>query len=320
MNSISSRNDSKPTRKAKSSRNSIQSSPTASGKTSFVVSAGCPAARRDRECAARRVAAHREAKPDLHNVHPGRLRRPRPRPQRPLRGRPLLARRGGLPIDSIQEPAGAEPAEQGSEYVRWVQSSLNQVLGLRLPITGVMNAAVRSALRTFQGQRNLPVDGIAGPETRKALVEAKAKPTGRGDEPSRSGPSQEPPPSGPSEEPSPPAPSEEPSSSGASQEPSPQEPSQPEEFEWLGTDEFEWEDEGGDEAFDFSAQTREVGLSGLPESVWKALRAGFESVAMKLAIAAGFRDETALTNLVFNVRHPERRGQNSPPASRVFTN
>ena len=263
----------------------------------------------------------------LRRRSPRSQTRPRPRPlKRPLRRprrrpgvRPRPGIPGGLTIDSRQEPAGAEPrepagaeprepagaepVEQGSEYVRWVQSSLNQILGLRLPITGVMNAAVRSALRTFQGQRNLPVDGIAGPETRKALVEAKAKLGGRGDEPSGSAPSQEPAASGP-EEPSPSGPSAEPPPSGASQE-----PSQPQEFEWLGPQEFEWGSEGEDEAFDFTRQTGEAGLSGLPASVWKALRAGLESVAIKLAVAAAVREETALTNLIFNVRHPERRGR-----------
>jgi peptidoglycan hydrolase-like protein with peptidoglycan-binding domain len=36
-----------------------------------------------------------------------------------------------------------------------------------------MNAATRSALRQFQAQHGLPVDGIAGPETEKALIDAK---------------------------------------------------------------------------------------------------------------------------------------------------
>jgi hypothetical protein len=131
--------------------------------------------------------------------------------------------------------------------VRWVQISLNQVLGLRLPITGVMNAAARSALRTFQGQQNLPTDGIAGPETRKALIAAKAKPSDRGTAPSPSSQGQEPSQPGPGGEPSPSAPGEEPSQSGPSEEPSSsgpsQEPSQPEELEWLGADELEWERE-----------------------------------------------------------------------------
>src|SRR5918992_3024269 len=108
--------------------------------------------------APRRRPPQSRTRPPLRRPRP--LKRPIPRPQRPPRGRPQPGGRGGLPFDSSQEPvgtepqepAGAEPIERGSEYVRWVQSSLNQVLGLRLPITGVMNAAVRSALRTFQGQ------------------------------------------------------------------------------------------------------------------------------------------------------------------------
>lgn len=160
------------------------------------------------------------------------------RPQRPARRRPRPAGRARRPIGSLLAVGSAEPVEQASEYVRWVQLSLNQILKLRLPISGVMDAASRSALRTFQGQQNLPADGIAGPETRKALVEAKAKPSGRSDEPPPSGQRQQPSPTGPAEEPQPPDTSEEPASSGQSAE-----PAQPEEFEWLGADEFEWESE-----------------------------------------------------------------------------
>lgn len=174
--------------------------------------------------------------PQRRPAPPKGLTRRRRRPAKKPRSRPT--RGAGWPIDSTQQSATTERVETGSEYVRWVQLSLNQILGLRLPITGVMNAAARSALRTFQGQQNLPVDGIAGPETRKALLDAKQKPSGRGDEPSRSAPDQEPKPSGPDEEPPSSAPSGEPSSSGAGQE-----PSQPEEFEWLGADELEWERE-----------------------------------------------------------------------------
>jgi peptidoglycan hydrolase-like protein with peptidoglycan-binding domain len=63
----------------------------------------------------------------------------------------------------------------GSEYVRWVQSALNQVLGLRLPVTGFMNAAARSAVRSFQQRQGLPVDGIAGPDTERALIAARSR-------------------------------------------------------------------------------------------------------------------------------------------------
>ncbi len=71
------------------------------------------------------------------------------------------------------EPAPCTCPVHGTEFVRGVQSSLNQVLGLRLPVTGIMNAATRSALRRFQQQHGLTADGIAGPETKRALVEAR---------------------------------------------------------------------------------------------------------------------------------------------------
>jgi peptidoglycan hydrolase-like protein with peptidoglycan-binding domain len=58
---------------------------------------------------------------------------------------------------------------QGSEYVRWVQSMLNRVLGLQLPINGIMGVETRSAVRSFQEQQGLPADGIVGPDTEEAL-------------------------------------------------------------------------------------------------------------------------------------------------------
>lgn len=69
------------------------------------------------------------------------------------------------------EPCPSPPP--GSEYVRWVQSSLNQILGTALPITGLMTRATRDALEDFQKQEGLTVDGIAGPETKQALLAAK---------------------------------------------------------------------------------------------------------------------------------------------------
>ena len=52
-----------------------------------------------------------------------------------------------------------------SEYVRWVQTMLNQALNLQLPIDGVMSVQTRSAVRSFQERQGLPVDGTVGPET-----------------------------------------------------------------------------------------------------------------------------------------------------------
>jgi peptidoglycan hydrolase-like protein with peptidoglycan-binding domain len=102
---------------------------------------------------------------------PRARRRPKPRPSRSPRRRRAPWATGV----ALAEPLGGRAVQQRSEYVRWVQSSLNQLLGLRLPVTGVMDAASRSALRRFQSQQGLTADGIAGPETRKALVEAKTK-------------------------------------------------------------------------------------------------------------------------------------------------
>jgi peptidoglycan hydrolase-like protein with peptidoglycan-binding domain len=57
----------------------------------------------------------------------------------------------------------------GTEYVRWVQSALNQARALRLPLSGTMDASTRSALRSFQRAQGLPPDGIAGPDSEQAL-------------------------------------------------------------------------------------------------------------------------------------------------------
>ena len=57
--------------------------------------------------------------------------------------------------------------------MRWVQDTLNRVLGLRLPVTGVMGPETRSAVRSFQKQKGLPVSGIVGPDTEKALLDAQ---------------------------------------------------------------------------------------------------------------------------------------------------
>ena len=55
-----------------------------------------------------------------------------------------------------------------------MQSALNDVLGLRLPVDGIMDAATRSAVRSFQQREGLPVDGIVGPDTREALLRARS--------------------------------------------------------------------------------------------------------------------------------------------------
>jgi putative peptidoglycan binding protein len=101
---------------------------------------------------------------------PARRKKPPVRKPKPSGFR----RRGpwGVPYGLVSEPYSGEPAPSGSEYTRWVQDSLNRILGLRLPVTGVMGPEIRSAVRSFQKQKGLPVSGIVGPDTEKALLDA----------------------------------------------------------------------------------------------------------------------------------------------------
>lgn len=67
-------------------------------------------------------------------------------------------------------------------HTRWLQNSLNQVLGLRLPVNGTMNPAVRSALRSFQFQRGLPEHSELSDELEAELVGAGAAPHRHGED------------------------------------------------------------------------------------------------------------------------------------------
>lgn len=97
----------------------------------------------------------------------------------PARRRPQRARRPALWL--AQWPAGsanldAPDSSAAGEYVRWVQTMLNQVLGLQLPVDGVMSVQVRSAIRSFQAKNGLPVTGIVGPDTEKAFLGSQPGP------------------------------------------------------------------------------------------------------------------------------------------------
>jgi peptidoglycan hydrolase-like protein with peptidoglycan-binding domain len=62
----------------------------------------------------------------------------------------------------------------GVDYIRWVQQSLNNLMGLRLAVDGVNGPMTRSAVRSFQGTRGLTMDGVVGPQTEAALIAAGA--------------------------------------------------------------------------------------------------------------------------------------------------
>jgi peptidoglycan hydrolase-like protein with peptidoglycan-binding domain len=92
-------------------------------------------------------------------------------PRRPWRGR------GGVwPVGGTAQPVfdAVEPVSGGSEHVRWAQDCLNQVTQSGLPLDGVLSAATRSAVRSFQQRENLRVTGIVGPDTEEALKRACA--------------------------------------------------------------------------------------------------------------------------------------------------
>jgi peptidoglycan hydrolase-like protein with peptidoglycan-binding domain len=69
-----------------------------------------------------------------------------------------------------------EVSRSSPDYVRWLQQSLNKVLGLRLAADGVSGAQTRSAVRSFQQRQGLQADGTMGAATERALVSAGATP------------------------------------------------------------------------------------------------------------------------------------------------
>lgn len=61
------------------------------------------------------------------------------------------------------------------EYLRWVQRTLNEVMGLRLTLNGLDGPATRSAVRDFQARYGLPVSGIVETDTEDALKAARRR-------------------------------------------------------------------------------------------------------------------------------------------------
>jgi carboxypeptidase C (cathepsin A)/outer membrane protein OmpA-like peptidoglycan-associated protein len=77
---------------------------------------------------------------------------------------------------SSPEPAesAAASGDSASDYIRWVQSSLNQILSLQLPVDGRFDEKTRDAIRQFQRGSDQTIDGVPGPGTLGALVRAGA--------------------------------------------------------------------------------------------------------------------------------------------------
>src|SRR5215213_1347675 len=62
----------------------------------------------------------------------------------------------------------------GPAYTRWVQQSLNRLLGLRLNENGYTDRNTIDAIRSFQAKKGLKPDASVGPITRQALLAAGA--------------------------------------------------------------------------------------------------------------------------------------------------
>lgn len=111
--------------------------------------------------------------PPTRAPRPRAPRRPPPRPvtgRFPLRPRPVTFVPAVLRDEPLPPPESG--AGRGSERTRWAQDCLNHALGMRLPVTGILGAQTRSALRSFQRREGLRPTGILGPDTVDALRRA----------------------------------------------------------------------------------------------------------------------------------------------------
>src|SRR5436190_11653261 len=64
-------------------------------------------------------------------------------------------------------------------YAKWVQASLNKIMGLQLAVDGDIGPGTRSAIRAFQQRSGFGVNGIdgdVGPRTERALIAGGASP------------------------------------------------------------------------------------------------------------------------------------------------
>lgn len=74
------------------------------------------------------------------------------------------------------EAAQPKPVQEAQKLVTWAQAALSVVLGLRLPLDGVLNGTTQMAIRRFQGQSALPQSGSLDAATVLALAKAIGHP------------------------------------------------------------------------------------------------------------------------------------------------
>jgi hypothetical protein len=116
----------------------------------------------------------RPARRKLPPIRPGLLRSGLGRVTPSPRLRPPNPRPGPWPNASATYRC--QCPEHRTEFVRWVQSSLNRALGMRLGVSGLIDAETRRAIRAFQARQGLREDGIVGPDTELALRTGNGQP------------------------------------------------------------------------------------------------------------------------------------------------
>jgi peptidoglycan hydrolase-like protein with peptidoglycan-binding domain len=67
-------------------------------------------------------------------------------------------------------PRKAAPDPRDRAYVAWLQGWLNQLMQPRLTVDGQIGRQAQAAVRAFQARQSLPVDGVVGPRTERALI------------------------------------------------------------------------------------------------------------------------------------------------------
>lgn len=89
---------------------------------------------------------------------------------------PILQQIGGQLFPGL---TGAASAQAGAlafdpERVRWIQASMNQLMGSTLVVDGRYGAATKAVVSDFQAKHGLTADGWAGNNT-SAAIEAELK-------------------------------------------------------------------------------------------------------------------------------------------------
>ncbi len=82
----------------------------------------------------------------------------------------------GIRPSTTNRAATTTQAYVSSDYIKWVQQSLNAINGAGLSVDGVAGPATKTAVKVFQQQWGITADGIVGPETDYYLNSAQAMP------------------------------------------------------------------------------------------------------------------------------------------------